>query len=105
MEQRSARAGGADALAARLLFTVPLLFDEARKRPPAGSRGMRGRAHTEAFRRNSMLTTLVLPLLATLTAAPPIQWTTSCQDTNPRLERLAEAIQRGDVGFVRAQLD
>ncbi len=50
-----------------------------------------------------MLTSLAL--LATLAAAPPAQWTQSCQDSSPRLERLAEAVQRGEVDVVRAQLD
>ena len=52
-----------------------------------------------------MLTSLLLPLLVTVTTATPVQWVTSCQGTNPRLQRLAEAVEHGDAGVVRAHLD
>ncbi len=37
--------------------------------------------------------------------ATPVQWSTSCQDSNPSLERLASAIEHGDVEYVRSALD
>ena len=52
-----------------------------------------------------MLTSLLPPLLAALTAAPPVQWVWSCQGTDPRLERLADAIEHGNIDVVRTQLD
>jgi hypothetical protein len=52
-----------------------------------------------------LLISLLLPLLATLTTAAPEQWDTSCQGTDLRLERLAEAVEHGDLGVVRAHLD
>ena len=38
-------------------------------------------------------------------AAGPEQFTQSCQTSNPRLERLASAIQRGEIDYVRTALD
>jgi ankyrin repeat protein len=38
-------------------------------------------------------------------AAGPEQSTQSCQTSNPRLERLASAIQRGEIDYVRTALD
>ena len=38
-------------------------------------------------------------------AAGPEQFTQSCQTSNPRLERLASAIQRGQIDYVRTALD
>jgi hypothetical protein len=35
----------------------------------------------------------------------PEQFTQNCQTTNPRLERLASAIQRGEIHYVRTALD
>ena len=37
--------------------------------------------------------------------AGPGQFTQSCQTSNPRLERLASAIQRGQIDYVRTALD
>jgi hypothetical protein len=51
-----------------------------------------------------MHATPLIPLLAML-AHGPVQWTTSCQGPNPRLERLAKAVERGDIDVVRAELD
>jgi hypothetical protein len=46
-----------------------------------------------------------LILLLALLAHEPVQWTMSCQGTSPRLERLAKAVEGGDVDVVRAELD
>jgi hypothetical protein len=37
--------------------------------------------------------------------AGPEQYTQNCQTSNPRLERLASAIERGEIEYVRAALD
>jgi hypothetical protein len=37
--------------------------------------------------------------------AGPEQFTQTCQTSNPRLERLASAIQRGEIDYVRTALD
>jgi hypothetical protein len=50
-----------------------------------------------------MHTTALLPLLAML-AREPVQWTTSCRGPNPRLERLAKAVEAGAIEVVRAEL-
>lgn len=43
-------------------------------------------------------------LLILATARPPVQWDTSCQGPNPRLERVADAIRTGDIAVVREHL-
>lgn len=52
-----------------------------------------------------MLTSALLPLLAMVMPAAPVQWVTSCKGTDAPLERLAEAVERGDAAVVRAHLD
>jgi hypothetical protein len=42
---------------------------------------------------------------ATAAAQPANQWILECQDSNPRLERLALAIERGHIEYVRGTLD
>ena len=43
-------------------------------------------------------------LMILATALAPVQWDTSCQGPNPRLERVAEAIRTGDIAVVREHL-
>jgi ankyrin repeat protein len=51
-----------------------------------------------------MLTVLLIPLFAT-TLTEMRQWATSCEGPDARLDRLATAIERGDIGAVRTHLD
>jgi hypothetical protein len=44
-------------------------------------------------------------LAATGSGPGPEQFTQNCQTSNPRLERLASAIQRGEIHYVRTALD
>src|SRR5215203_3730283 len=48
---------------------------------------------------------LLLAFVAFISVDNPEQWTQSCQTSNPRLERLASAIRRGEVREVGVELD
>src|SRR5215510_358222 len=71
-------------------------------------------AHVSAHNRSTPI--IVISLLAgmslgTAAFADPVpsaaaeQFTQNCQTSNPRLERLASAIERGDINDVRSALD
>jgi hypothetical protein len=52
-----------------------------------------------------MLITLTFLLTAKVATAAPEQWVTSCQAADSRLDRLAEAVERGEISVVQAHLD
>jgi hypothetical protein len=52
-----------------------------------------------------MLITLMFLLTAKVATAAPEQWVTSCQAADSRLDRLANAVERGEISVVQAHLD
>ena len=46
-----------------------------------------------------MLITLMFLLTAKVATAAPEQWVTCCQAADSRLDQLAEAVERGEIGW------
>lgn len=81
-----------------------------RRRPETSPRG------TDAVNVVSTMPIILMSLLASMSLGSsalaeigpgpgPEQYTQNCQTSNPRLERLASAIERGEIEYVRAALD